>query len=102
MPDIGGADQVAQVEDFFVEGIEGLRKSLGVDKITLVGHSLGAYNAVCYAEQYPSHVERLVLAGKFRHGRCYCQQQQWLCSLTLHAQEWVRLGDRMHALIVGR
>ena len=46
----------AQVAD-----IERIRRILGVEKITLSGHSFGAFIAALYATEFPEHVESLVL-----------------------------------------
>lgn len=42
---------VRQAEDFFVTGIERWRQAMGFEKINLVGHSIGGYLAVTYAER---------------------------------------------------
>jgi pimeloyl-ACP methyl ester carboxylesterase len=42
---------VRQSEDFFVAGIERWRQAMGFDKVNLVGHSIGGYLAVTYAER---------------------------------------------------
>jgi proline iminopeptidase len=46
----------AQIAD-----IERVRRILGAGKITLVGHSFGAFMAALYAAEFPERVERLVL-----------------------------------------
>ncbi|CAE8586631.1 unnamed protein product [Polarella glacialis] len=50
-------------EGFFVEQIEDWRKSLGLGRMVLLGHSFGGYFAACYAMKYPQHVENLILAS---------------------------------------
>ncbi len=45
----------------FVEDIEGMRKSLGLDKIHLLGHSWGGYLAMEYATRYPENLTTLIL-----------------------------------------
>lgn len=59
----GKEGDVKGTEDFFVEGLESWRKSMGLDTMTLVAHSLGGYISVCYAEKYPDRVDRLLLVG---------------------------------------
>jgi pimeloyl-ACP methyl ester carboxylesterase len=45
------------------EALTGLLDRLGLDRITLVGHSLGALMAAAFAAGRPARVERLVLAS---------------------------------------
>jgi proline iminopeptidase len=51
-----------------VEDLEGLRQSLGLAAITVIGHSYGGMVAQAYALKYPSSVKRLVLIGTFYSG----------------------------------
>ena len=46
-----------------VEDVEGLRRTLGVDKIAVIGHSFGGVLALEYAARYPDHVSHLVLVS---------------------------------------
>lgn len=46
----------AQIAD-----IERIRRILGVEKITLIGHSFGGFIAALYATEFPERVEKLVL-----------------------------------------
>ena len=48
-------------EDFFLTSLQRWREAMRVDKMVLVGHSLGGYLAASYALQYPQHVQHLVL-----------------------------------------
>lgn len=48
----------AQIAD-----IERIRRILGVEKFTLIGHSFGAFLAALYATEFPAHVELLVLVS---------------------------------------
>ena len=59
----GEACNVADAEDFFVGGLERWRVAMKIDRMVLMGHSLGGYLAVAYAERYPKHVDRLVLVS---------------------------------------
>ena len=34
---------------------------MGIEKICLVGHSMGGYVSFCYAEKYPERIENLTL-----------------------------------------
>lgn len=49
--------------DILVEDIEALRKALGVERISLLGHSFGSILAMEYAARYPERTHRVVLAG---------------------------------------
>jgi proline iminopeptidase len=42
-------------------GIEGIRRSLGADRLAVLGHSWGGYLAITYALRHPDRVERLIL-----------------------------------------
>jgi len=53
--------RVAEAEAFFIDSLEEWRERMGVERMTLVGHSLGAYLSVVYALRWPERVERLVL-----------------------------------------
>jgi len=53
--------RVHEAETFFVQSLEEWRTKMGLDKMTLIGHSLGAYFSVVYALQYPDRVNRLIL-----------------------------------------
>jgi pimeloyl-ACP methyl ester carboxylesterase len=47
--------------DRLVDDVEALRVHLGLDAITLLGHSAGSNVAALYAAAYPDRVERLIL-----------------------------------------
>lgn len=53
--------RVREAEAFFVDSLEEWREKMKLDKMTLVGHSLGAYMSVAYALKYPTRVSKLVL-----------------------------------------
>ncbi|KAI7892042.1 Alpha/Beta hydrolase protein [Mucor mucedo] len=54
---------VEHVEEHFVESLEDWRAKVGLEKMTLFGHSLGGYFATCYALKYPDRVEKLILVS---------------------------------------
>ncbi|KAG6880434.1 hypothetical protein C0992_000036 [Termitomyces sp. T32_za158] len=57
--DVSG--RVAEAESFFVDSLEEWRRKMGLDKMTLIGHSLGAYFSTAYALKYPTRVQKLIL-----------------------------------------
>lgn len=46
-----------------MESLEDWRAKVGLEKMTLFGHSLGGYFATCYALKYPERVEKLILVS---------------------------------------
>ncbi|KAF5892806.1 protein ABHD4-like, partial [Clarias magur] len=48
-------------EEQFVDSIEQWRQSLGLERMILLGHSLGGYLATSYSIQYPERVDHLIL-----------------------------------------
>jgi proline iminopeptidase len=48
-----------------IEDIEGLRKALNLEHITVLGHSYGGVVAQGYALKYPEHLSHLILADTF-------------------------------------
>lgn len=53
--------RVTEAESFFIDSLEEWRTQMSLPKITLVGHSLGAYFSVAYALKYPDRVHKLIL-----------------------------------------
>jgi len=47
----------------YVEDLEAIRKHLGLEQLTLLGHSWGVAPATLYAMQYPQRVRRMILVG---------------------------------------
>jgi len=54
---------VQESEQFFVQSLEAWRQTQGIEKMNLLGHSLGGYLATAYADRYPNRVQRLILAS---------------------------------------
>lgn len=55
--------KIAETESWFVDALEEWRIKRGLDRFTLLGHSLGGYLAVAYALKYPGHLNKLILAS---------------------------------------
>ena len=56
-------DQAVDAERYFVERLEQWRRQLGLDRMILCGHSMGAIISVAYWEAHPQHVSHLVLVS---------------------------------------
>lgn len=59
--DIDG--RVREAEAFFIDSLEQWRQKMGLEKMTLVGHSLGGYLSIAYALKYPTRVSKLILVS---------------------------------------
>lgn len=57
----GGADPAHLTLDVFLNDLDAVRRALGYDKISLLGHSWGGFLAMHYAIKYPQHVDKLIL-----------------------------------------
>ncbi|KAH0848814.1 hypothetical protein AYO21_08256 [Fonsecaea monophora] len=55
--------QITEAEDWFIDSLEEWRVKKKIDKMTLMGHSMGGYMAVCYALKYPGRLNKLILAS---------------------------------------
>lgn len=65
----GKSDTAKVVSDYSlkrdIEDLEGLRKALKLNKISVLGHSYGGLVAQGYAIKYPNNVSHLILANTF-------------------------------------
>jgi len=57
------SDSTGLAAQRYVEDLEAIRKHLGLEQLTLLGHSWGAAPAALYAMQYPQRVRRMTLVG---------------------------------------
>ena len=57
------SDSTALAAQRYVEDLEAIRKHLGLQRLTLLGHSWGVAPAALYAMQYPERVSRMILVG---------------------------------------
>ena len=56
-------DQITEAEDWFADSLEEWRVKKKINKMTLLGHSMGGYMAVAYALKYPGRLNKLILAS---------------------------------------
>src|ERR1700748_1155829 len=65
----GKSDTAKNVSEYTLErdidDIEGLRKALNLEHVTVLGHSYGGLVAQGYALKYPAHLSHLILADTF-------------------------------------
>ena len=68
----GKSDTAKNVKEYTinrdVEDIEGLRKALNLEKVSLLGHSYGSLVAQSYALKYGNNVSHLIIANGFHSG----------------------------------
>lgn len=57
------SDSSALAAQRYVEDLEAIREHLGLEQLTLLGHSWGVAPATLYAMQYPERVRRMILVG---------------------------------------
>lgn len=50
-----------KIEQQFVESIESWREAVGIDRMVLLGHSFGGFQAGSYALKYPDRLEHLIM-----------------------------------------
>lgn len=55
--------KISEAENWFIDALEEWRIKKGIDRFTLLGHSMGGYMAVAYALKYPGHLNKLILAS---------------------------------------
>ncbi|CAK9781366.1 alpha/beta-hydrolase [Cutaneotrichosporon oleaginosum] len=55
--------RVARAEHFFLSSLEAWRAAEGIERMVLVGHSLGGYLSSAYALKYPERVSSLILVS---------------------------------------
>ncbi|WP_374055977.1 alpha/beta fold hydrolase [Rossellomorea sp. FM04394] len=56
-----GGDTYSIEEEIYT--IEGIRKALNLEKVTLLGESWGSILALSYAAKYPSHIHNIILTA---------------------------------------
>ncbi|WRP04622.1 alpha/beta hydrolase [Rossellomorea aquimaris] len=58
------SEAIQENEEFgfqdLVEDCEALRKELGIDKWSVIGHSFGGFLALAYVSQYPESIEKVI------------------------------------------
>lgn len=81
--------------DFFTRALHGFCGALGIEQVSLVGHSLGGAVAVAYALTHPAHVDRLALVSAIVPGFGY--RPSWLYQIAA-----IRGLGELAALCTGR
>jgi len=62
-------NETSMTAETHVRDLETFRQALGLDRMTLIGHSWGCTLAAMYAARHPDRVERLLLIGPMQPSR---------------------------------
>jgi len=73
----------------FVDDIEQLRQSLGLDRIHLMGHSWGGLLAMHYAIEYPQNLRSLVLLNSMSASSAIWQEEERVLAQRITAADSV-------------
>ncbi|KAH7036810.1 Alpha/Beta hydrolase protein [Macrophomina phaseolina] len=57
------AAKITEAENWFIDALEEWRVQRGIDRMTLLGHSMGGYMVSAYALKYPGHIDKLILVS---------------------------------------
>ena len=74
---------------------ESVRKALGLERISLVGHSYGTVVAQAYAIKYPQNVHKMVLINGFHSGEMWqanCDSYNHYCQ-THFPEKWQKVDS---------
>lgn len=101
--DIGRGRSTREIKGKFtpqmtVDDIEAVRQHLGVDKITVMGHSYGGIPAMQYALQYQKHVEKLIMLNASYDTKSQQMNADHYYHLvrTMYPEKWGKLNE-LHA-----
>eukprot|EP00842_Homolaphlyctis_polyrhiza_P002791 jgi/Hompol1/3512/HPOL_006578-RA len=61
--DASDEEIVETTERYFIDSLEQWRQRMGLEKMVLVGHSMGGYLSTAYALKFPERVEKLILVS---------------------------------------
>ena len=67
---------------FFAKAVRGVVRQLGLQRVVLVGHSMGGQIAMTYALDYPGELEALVLTAPAGLERFKDGEARWLAQMT--------------------
>lgn len=73
--------------DNHIEDLELLRKALKLEKLSIMGHSMGAVLASAYATRYPEHIARLTLVTPAHLKTQFGEEEQEVYNLQSQNQQ---------------
>jgi proline iminopeptidase len=80
-----------------VEDLDALRQGLGLDRFSLLGHSLGGHVAYLFAARHPQHMESLILVDVGPPLDDELMKRFWRAMKTRRSAEDVEAGRRIQA-----
>ncbi|MFM1654985.1 alpha/beta fold hydrolase [Brevibacillus sp. B_LB10_24] len=89
-----GRSPAPQSPTSLVEDLRKLLEHLGLERVTLVGHSMGGQAVTDFTLTYPSMVERLIVIAPSLTGFTYSREfTDWMASVNSAAPDIARLVD---------
>jgi pimeloyl-ACP methyl ester carboxylesterase len=82
-------------EAWFVDSLEAWRKTMQIEKLTILGHSFGGFISSLYTLKYPKHVEKLVLVSPIGIAPAFDRLRSKSVAIE---KLWIKAGEMFYNL----